>query len=252
MFRSLLTLTIAFGLFVNLSINVGAMASDEPANEEADSSEVVEPVAEASDPTATDTSVATVSSSDAIVPSHDDLQSDGVLAIAPAWGTSWYSGRWHSHVTTDSALGLIIEKPLAPSLSLEAEFGYSRQYVRYHYEFHPFSRFECAANAKVYLWRSIINPYLGLGTTAIHYRGVKFGAVPAFTNRWLGAGQVLGGFEIRVSPVVSLGARLEWVIPVFGKPYVSGGEPYAIPGWEEASMISAPYGKVMGALRIAL
>lgn len=194
---------------------------------------------------------------------QSSYHSEPIYGITPTIGTMWWGGGWGPYITNQYALGLLVDFPLSRSVSLEIEGAYANNRINYispgGYGHHTFDQFMAGGNGKVYLWRGVINPYVGAGITGIYYsgmRGVQMG-YPGIQqyNQLVGSGQLLVGSEVGVSENITLGARGSWLLPLINRPLnqdYPGGPTgrTASPGFEEAAAINTSFFRLVGTVRV--
>lgn len=187
---------------------------------------------------------------------HSDAYSR--VSIMPMVGGSFYSGRWNDHIGNAYTFGLIVEAPLNPYLSFEAEGEYAQYNISYSYNpaylyNHDFQQYQIGGNLKGYLTRGTFRPYLGGGLAGIYFNNMTHGPYfPAPYSTWVGFGQLMGGADIVVSEDISIGGRAAWLIPMFNRPGTVDNGVYSAPYYEEAGAINTTFYRLMATLKVAL
>lgn len=180
-------------------------------------------------------------------------ESSHSASITPLVGGTAYNGRWYEHVKNSYTFGLLLELPASERFSIEAEGMYARSNVSYAYYGHDFDQYSIGGNGKLYLSRSIIQPYVGVGATALLYDNMTFGPKhpQGKYSRWIGAAQAIAGLDLEVAKRTAVGIRGQWVVPVLNRPGVADNGVYAYPYYEEASLMNTTFFRVMGSVRLS-
>ncbi len=183
-------------------------------------------------------------------------------AITPMVGMSNYYGAWGNHVSNSYSLGLGLEVALNSLISIEVEGGYSkynvgysyfRQYSnQYHFYKHDFNQYNIGANAKLYLSRSFIQPWIGVGSMALYYENMTRDAANSYYsyNQWVGAIQPIAGLDVEVTKGIAVGMRGAYIIPMFNKPQTADYGNVSAPYFEEASLMNTSFYKVMADVKV--
>ena len=179
-------------------------------------------------------------------------RSSNPLAIIPMAGGSGYQGNWNNHIGNAYSLGLALELTVSQVLALEGEVGYGRYNISYSYFSHDFNQYNYGGNAKFYLTRGLIQPWIGLGVMGVSYQNMSRGP---YSNQGrydetIGAGQLLAGADIALGSSVALGLRGAYIVPLFNRPNTFNNGAYAYPYYEEAAAINSAYYKLMASLKI--
>ncbi len=182
---------------------------------------------------------------------------DKVAGIQPMVGGSGYFTSWRNNISNRYTLGIILDVMLSHSLALEGEAGYSKYDIAYttltypsYITRHPFDQYQIGGNLKYYLSRSAVQPYIGGGLMALHYRGMQRGWTSY--DETLGAAQAIAGLDVPISDDVSIGGRFAWVVPAFSRPQTVSNQIYSAPGFEEAGAMNTQLWRVMGSVKVSL
>jgi opacity protein-like surface antigen len=184
------------------------------------------------------------------------------ISLIPMVGTSDFNGDWGKHVSNSYSVGLALEVAATSNLAVEIEGGYSRYSTLYSYAErdsryytygHDFNQYQIGANAKFYVIRSVISPYLGGGIAGLYYDGMDRG--PYFRgqnyNHWVGSGQLLAGADVDVTRSVAIGVRGAWLAPIFNRPQTQDDGVHARPAYEDAALINSYQYRIMGSVKLA-
>lgn len=175
------------------------------------------------------------------------------VSIIPLLGATAFNGNWYDHVKNSYTMGLALDLPATNNFSVEAEGYYAKSSVQYGYFSHDFNQYSMGLNGKYYLSRSTFQPYLGAGMSAIDYENMSYGptAPGRSYSRWIGAAQGIAGMDVTLSQQVAVGIRGAYIVPVINRPSVANDGRYALPHYEEASLINNTHMKLMGTARFA-
>jgi opacity protein-like surface antigen len=179
------------------------------------------------------------------------------VALIPMVGGSDYKGAWGDHITHSYSLGLALEVPSSSNLAFEIEGAYNRfntQYLQLSsfarpYS-HDFNQYTIGGNAKLYIVRSQINPYIGAGAAALIYENMDHGNPFTKYNQTIGAGQLMAGADVNVSEQVAVGLRGTYLVPVLNRPDTASQGRNAMAGFEDASLMNESQYRVLGTVRM--
>lgn len=181
----------------------------------------------------------------------------GHAAITPMVGLANYYGAWGEHVSNTYSLGLGLEVAMNSLISFEVEGGYSKYNVgysyyrpysnQYHFYKHDFNQYNIGANTKLYISRSFIQPWIGVGAMGLYYENMTRDAANPYysTNQWVGAIQPLAGVDVEVVKGFAVGMRGSYIIPLINKPQTADNGVVSAPYFEEASLMNTSFYKVM-------
>jgi hypothetical protein len=178
-------------------------------------------------------------------------------ALTPMLGSSLYYGQWSNFVSNTLSFGMLLEIPIDRTFAFEAEGGYGRYRITYSGQAHHFDQYNLGGNLKAYLAQGPVRPYVGGGLMALGYTdmlGIDPNTMAPFItryNKWVGAGQIVGGLDIAVTDSVSIGGRGAWIIALFNRPYTMDNGYVSNPAFGDAAAINTAYFKILGTVRVA-
>ncbi|MBI4403318.1 MAG: hypothetical protein HY537_04115 [Deltaproteobacteria bacterium] len=181
------------------------------------------------------------------------------VSVTPMVGGTAYAGRWYDHIANAYTVGLALDLPISPLLSIEAEGDYGRFDISYRGLIpHYFNQYQVGGNLKLSpLRNSVFHPFIGAGMMALHYEnmfGFNDSGYASYGNfsRWIGAGQMLVGADVTIMSDVAAGLRASYAIPLLNRPTTVSDNYQSYPGWEDAGAINTNFYRILGTVRVNL
>ncbi len=188
-----------------------------------------------------------------VAPVHEPIATYSRAAITPMIGITNYAGAWGSHIQNRISVGLGLELALTRLLSIEIEGGYGRFNIGYNYYNHNFNLYNVGGNAKLYLTRWVIQPWIGFGVSGFYYENMTHGPSSPYStySQWIGTIEPLAGLDVEVSRDLTVGVRGAYYFPSFNKPRTMDNGIYSFPYYEEAGAMNTNFYKVMANVKLS-